>query len=201
MSVHSVVNSSTQGAPGGVILAGQGAIEDATQRSRPIRIGLRHLDVILSISVEPNSGAIASGKPAIDRLLDQLAAHLHALNAKASEPAQRGALQKWRMKRVMAFIEENIADSLSLADLARASGLSRMYFAACFRAATGIKPHDYVLRRRVELAKDKLEKTDESIVNVALNVGFQTQAHFTTVFKRMTGTTPGRWRAAHLSLA
>jgi AraC-like DNA-binding protein len=201
MSVHSVVNGSTQIAPAGMLAAGIGAIEEAAVPARPIKIGLQHLDIVLSISVEPRTGATVPDKPVIDRLLDQLATHVLALNANSTEPTQRGALQKWRLKRVMAFIEENIAESISLADLARASGLSRMYFAACFKAATGMKPHDYVLRRRVDLAKDKLEKTGESLVNVALDVGFQTQAHFTTVFKRMTGTTPGQWRAAHLSLA
>lgn len=105
-----------------------------------------------------------------------------------------GALQKWRLKRVMAYIDDHISEAISLTDLAGAAGLSRMYFAARFRAATGLRPHEYVLRRRVEQAKAMLGQTDESLVEIAFNVGFQTQAHFTTVFKRFTGVTPGRWR-------
>src|SRR5262245_40354640 len=150
MSVQSVANGSTLIAPAGMLAAGIGATARAAHLSRPIKIGLGHLDVVLSISVEP-SGATAPNNVAIDRLLDQLATHVQALNAKPVETAQRGALQKWRLKRVMAFIEENIAETISLADLARASGLSRMYFAACFRIATGMKPHEYILRRRVDL--------------------------------------------------
>jgi AraC-like DNA-binding protein len=69
-----------------------------------------------------------------------------------------------------------------------------MYFAAQFREATGLRPHDYVIRRRISLAKELLAGSDRSIVDTALSVGFQTQAHFTTVFKRVEGSTPHRWR-------
>jgi AraC family transcriptional regulator len=111
------------------------------------------------------------------------------------------ALQKWRLKRVMAYIDEHIGGPISLSDLAGAAGLSRMYFAARFRAATGVRPHDYILRRRIERARDLLVQTSESLVDIALDVGFQTQAHFTTVFKKLVGTTPGRWRAVNRQIA
>jgi AraC-like DNA-binding protein len=81
-----------------------------------------------------------------------------------------------------------------LSDLAAFAGLSRMYFAAQFRAATGVRPHEYLLRRRVERAQDLLSTSGQALVEVALSVGFQTQAHFTTVFKRFVGQTPHRWR-------
>jgi AraC family transcriptional regulator len=85
---------------------------------------------------------------------------------------------------------------LSLSDLAAAAGLSRMHFAAQFRAATGSSPHEYLLCRRIEVAKTLLSETDTPLVQVALDVGFLAQAHFTTVFKRLTGDTPARWRRA-----
>lgn len=106
-------------------------------------------------------------------------------------------MQKWRLKRALAYIEEHIDECISLADLAGAAGFSRMYFASRFRAATGVRPHDYILRRRIERAKVLLAQGNGSLVDVALSVGFQTQAHFTTVFRRFIGTTPGRWRAAN----
>lgn len=118
------------------------------------------------------------------------------LKLRSSEQAESTeALQKWRLKRVFAHIDEHLGEAVSLADLARAAGLSRMYFAARFRAATGQRPHDYVLQRRIERAKELLSRTEETLVNIALDVGFQTQAHFTTVFKKFAGSTPGRWRA------
>jgi AraC family transcriptional regulator len=86
-----------------------------------------------------------------------------------------------------------------LASLAQAVGLSRMHFAAQFRAAMGVPPHEFVLRRRIECTQRLLLETDSTLVDIALSVGFQTQAHFTTVFKRFVGDTPHRWRSATLA--
>jgi len=106
-------------------------------------------------------------------------------------------LPKWRLTRVLRHVEENLSERLSLAELASKAGLTRMYFATQFRASLGVSPHTYVQRRRIERAQEMLESSNESLVNVALSVGFQTQAHFTTVFKRFVGETPARWRQAH----
>src|SRR5258707_6540138 len=109
-------------------------------------------------------------------------------------PSAVSALPKWRMIRVLRYIEMNIGESITLANLAATVGLSRMYFAKQFRASTGIRPHDFVLRKRIERAQELLAVTSDTLVDVALSVGFQTQAHFTTVFKRITATTPYQWR-------
>jgi AraC family transcriptional regulator len=103
-------------------------------------------------------------------------------------------LSKWRLTRVLTYIERNIGEPLTLADLAAAAGLSRMYFARQFRAATGFRPHDYVLHKRIETARQMLAASSDPLVDIALSVGFQTQGHFTTVFKRIVGSTPCRWR-------
>jgi AraC-like DNA-binding protein len=113
------------------------------------------------------------------------------------ETGKRTALVKWRHRRVVEFIDANLADPIRLPDLARAAGLSRMHFAAQFRAATGIRPHEFVLRRRIERAQDMLRDSALPLAQVALDVGFQTQAHFTTVFRDHVQETPGRWRQLH----
>jgi len=100
----------------------------------------------------------------------------------------------WRLRKVKAHIESEIAAPLRLKDLATVAGLSCMHFAAQFRVATGFRPHEYVLIRRIERAKALIEGNDMSFVEVALDVGFQSQAHFCTIFKRMTGMTPSCWR-------
>ncbi|MGJ4943884.1 helix-turn-helix domain-containing protein [Bradyrhizobium sp. HKCCYLS1011] len=109
------------------------------------------------------------------------------------------SLQKWRLRRVLQYIDDNLSAKIALQDLATVAGLSRMHFAAQFRAATGLRPHDYLLKRRIERAQELLKRADISLVDVALTVGFQTQAHFTTVFKRFVGDTPYQWRSAHLA--
>jgi len=62
-----------------------------------------------------------------------------------------------------------------------------------------MRPHQYLLKQRVERAKELLKQAEISLVDVALTVGFQTQAHFTTVFKRFAGDTPYQWRSVHLA--
>jgi AraC family transcriptional regulator len=105
------------------------------------------------------------------------------------------ALQKWRLKRVLDYIDVNMSSRITLFDLAAVAGLSRMHFASQFRQATGQRPHEFLLRRRIQRAEELMKDTAMSIVEIALTVGFQTQAHFTTVFKRFVGCTPRRWRS------
>jgi AraC-like DNA-binding protein len=119
---------------------------------------------------------------------------------KANEGAaerQMRALQKWRLKRVVEYVDSHLSSKITLLDLALVAGLSRMHFASQFRAATGLRPHEYLLKRRIDRAEELLRQSTMTLVEIALTVGFQTQAHFTTVFKRFVGDTPYQWRNAH----
>ena len=116
--------------------------------------------------------------------------------AAAPERPKVAELAKWRLKRAIEFIESSLSRSVSLADIASAAGLTRMHFAAQFKVATGLRPHEYLLRRRIERAQEKLAGTSMSLVDVALSVGFQTQSHFTSVFTRLVGSPPRAWRLA-----
>jgi AraC family transcriptional regulator len=115
----------------------------------------------------------------------------------ASTGRQIRALQKWRLKRVVEYVDIHLSSKIRLADLAAVAGLSRMHFASQFRAATGLRPHEFLLRRRVRRAEELLRDSTITIVEIAMTVGFQTQAHFTTVFKRFAGCTPRHWRIAN----
>jgi AraC-like DNA-binding protein len=122
-----------------------------------------------------------------------LAMHL----ARLELPRTRvNALPKWRLRRVEEYVEAHFDSGIGLSDLAEAAGLSRMHFAAQFRAATGYRPREYLLRQRIEHAKSLLSNTEMPLAEVALAVGFCTQAHFSTVFKRITSKTPASWRGA-----
>ena len=100
----------------------------------------------------------------------------------------------------MTHIDQHICESITLAALAEVAGLSKMYFAAQFRAATGCRPHECILRKRIERAQQMLHDTAEPLVSIALTVGFQSHAHFSTVFKRFVGLSPYQWRAANRDL-
>jgi len=123
------------------------------------------------------------------------------LNPFGQPPGAVSALPKWRLIRVLRYIEMNIGESITLTNLAATAGLSRMYFAKQFRVSTGVRPHDFVLRKRIERAQQLLGATSDTLVEIALSVGFQTQAHFTTVFKRIAGNTPCQFRREHPKVA
>lgn len=135
---------------------------------------------------------------------DAIGALLAARCAEAPKPCPTttrrpcGLLPKWRLKRVTEFVAAHLDEPITLADMSAAAKLTRMHFAAQFRATTGLRPHDYLLQQRIARAKELLEE-DLPIVQVALAVGFQTQAHFTTVFGRIVGETPSRWRSARMA--
>lgn len=125
----------------------------------------------------------------VARLLD-----LHTAAASRAPKQAVSALAKWRLKRATDYVEQHLAEPIGLAELAASTGLSRMHFAAQFRAATGMRPHEYLVWRRIERAMTLLRSRRQPLCEVALDVGFKTQAHFTTVFKRIVGETPNEWR-------
>ncbi|MFT0879110.1 MULTISPECIES: helix-turn-helix transcriptional regulator [Rhodopseudomonas] len=111
------------------------------------------------------------------------------------EPQTTAAgLPKWRLKLVYDYVTMHLGEKVTLADMAAAARLSRMHFAALFLRATGMRPHQYLLQRRIAAAQELLLDANQPIIQIAIQVGFQTQAHFTTVFKKITGVTPAKWR-------
>jgi AraC family transcriptional regulator len=109
------------------------------------------------------------------------------------------SLQPWRLKLAYAYVEAHLAGSVPLADLSRAAGFTDMHFARLFRVSTGVSPHNYILRRRIDAAQAALMSADHAMLDVALMVGFRTQAHFSAVFKKLTGLPPRQWRQAQLA--
>lgn len=129
----------------------------------------------------------------------QLALTAHLMGTYSSgrwQPSVRKpTIDPKRLQRVLDFIEARIAAAISLDDLAAEACLSPFHFARAFRETTGLTPHRYVTERRIEAAKEKLRLAQSSLVEIALDTGFGSQANFTRVFRKMTGLTPGRYRA------
>jgi AraC-like DNA-binding protein len=101
----------------------------------------------------------------------------------------------WKLRRVRDFIEENLFHPIYLSELSEIAGLSRMHFAAQFRAATGQTPHAYLLQRKIERAQTLLSDQTLSVADVASIVGFKNKAHFASAFKKIVGEPPSRWRS------
>jgi transcriptional regulator GlxA family with amidase domain len=92
------------------------------------------------------------------------------------------------------MMSESLTQGSDLSRLAEECGLSTRHFARAFRQSTGIPPHRWLLRYRVQRAKDMLRTQALPLADVALRCGFADQSHFTRVFSRQTGMSPGEWR-------
>jgi len=116
-----------------------------------------------------------------------------AAGAGKSLPAKSG-LAAWQMRRVTAHIDAHLAGSIRNRDLAAAAKLSCGYFCQSFKDSFGCPPHSYIMRRRVERAKELLETTTMPLSQIALDCGFSDQSHFSRIFRRVTGEVPRLWR-------
>jgi AraC family transcriptional regulator len=105
-----------------------------------------------------------------------------------------------RFRRVIDYLDASLASEISLGDLADLVNLSPNHFLSAFKKATGKTPHRLLTEMRVAKARELLSNPQMSIVNVALAVGFSSQSHFTTVFRRFMKTTPALYRASILGL-
>jgi AraC family transcriptional regulator len=103
-------------------------------------------------------------------------------------------LPRHKLKEILSFIEEHLADSIQVGDLASTAFLSPYHFARLFKRAVGQSPHVYITAQRMRRAKKMLSDGELPLVDVAACVGFQTQAHFTGVFRRHAGVTPRAYR-------
>ena len=109
-----------------------------------------------------------------------------------------GTLPGSRLRRVTEYIEANLDKDLTLAELAAVVYMSRFHFARLFKYSTGVPPHRFVVRQRIVRARACLATQGLSVAQISRLVGFRTPSHFTTVFRRTLGLTPGAYRSAAL---
>ncbi|SMG61367.1 AraC family transcriptional regulator [Paraburkholderia susongensis] len=135
----------------------------------------------------------------VDTLVHALAAHLLQYYSCGSDahragPARPERLVPRRIRRVIDYIRANLAEDLAIAELASQAGLSSFHFARVFRRETGETPHQFVMRLRLEEAARLLRATDQTVLQIALGVGFENASHFSVQFKRGHGVTPLAYR-------
>lgn len=103
-------------------------------------------------------------------------------------------LDNARLKRVLAYIEDQLAEEITVADLAGVASLSMFHFTRVFTARMGVPPHRYVRKRRHEAAKVVIARGRASLSEIAFTHGFSSQSSFPRAFKRATGMTPADYR-------
>jgi AraC-like DNA-binding protein len=105
-----------------------------------------------------------------------------------------GQLSPWQLRRSIDFIASNLDGDPTIAHLAQECGLSSGYFARAFRRTTGVTPHQWLIRKRVERAQELLLRGRIGLAEVAVVCGFVDQSHLSRVFAKFAGVSPGRWR-------
>ena len=103
-------------------------------------------------------------------------------------------LAPWQERRAKAFIDANIARSISLQEIANVCGLSTSHFSRAFRNTTGRPPHRWLMERRIEAAKTHLAAGELPLTQIAAECGFSDPSHFSRVFLRLNGEPPAAWR-------
>jgi AraC family transcriptional regulator len=151
---------------------------------------------MLAVDAELTAGGLG-GPLAAESLANLLTVHLlrHVLAPRQPTHRRYGALPRARLRAVVEYIEENLDASPTLEQMAAVARLSPNYFASQFQRATGMAPHQYVIARRVERARQLMQGGAElSLAEVAAHAGFSDQSQFCQHFKRLAGVTPGQFR-------
>jgi len=112
--------------------------------------------------------------------------------------SQRGFLAPWQVRKTVAYVESQLGEAITLAELAKITRLSVSHFSRAFRGSLGESPHRYIMSRRVGRAQGEMLTTREPLCQIALSCGFADQAHLCRVFLRAVGCSPHRWRRARL---
>jgi len=115
-------------------------------------------------------------------------------HAARREPLARGGLAAWQQRIVANYIEEHLAERISLAALAKLVRLSAYYFCRAFKQSFGVPPHRYHINRRIERAKALLANPAESVTEVGLALGYSETSSFSAAFRHTTGITPTEYR-------
>jgi len=157
--------------------------------------------IMLSFLPELRGGGLG-GELYADSLANALAVHLLREHSSLGEKAKRrvarepkpGCLSRRALKKATDYVGDNLSGELSLEGIASEAGYSPRHFHRLFRESTGLSPHRYVIRQRVEKAKGLLLSTDLPVGEVARLCGFSNQSHLALHFKRLVGASPSGLR-------
>jgi AraC family transcriptional regulator len=160
----------------------------------------RHISTLVQeMTADLNDGSPA-GSIYGESLANALAVYILKRYAvrRISPIVHKGGLPPFRLKRVLDYIADNLETNISLSELAEIAGMSPHYFSSLFKQSTGRAPHNYVLLRRIERAKQQLRDPKRSVIEAGLDAGFENASHFARVFRKLEGTTPSRFRSNYV---
>jgi AraC-like DNA-binding protein len=147
-------------------------------------------DLLAGACIEPMDGDRIYG----ESLTTAIFAALFSAWRRKNPQGIGSGLTSWQLRRSTEYMQAHLTEDISLAELANLAKLSQSQFARAFRDSTGVPPYRYILRSRIQRAEQMLAKTHAPIAEIAAQVGFADQSHFTKAFRRFVGATPKRWR-------
>jgi AraC family transcriptional regulator len=155
-----------------------------------------HLQQIAMLFLDELQSGGVMGQLYVESLTQVLIVHLLRHYSTLTKPitSENRSLTRTQLQQAIDYIQTHLNRDLSLAELASIVNISPTYFASLFKQVMGIAPHQYVIQQRVERAEVMLSKTDLTIADIAVRVGFSSQSHLTQQFKRVTGLTPKQVR-------
>lgn len=178
------------------------ASQTATGEPNPkLRILWCHRDAFITETLHNVRMAVQQNRPVdhgyVETLVSSLAMHIvRNCNQKTgrSYSANGRGLSQNQLDSVIEFIRNSPYQDITLNTMAASARLSPFHFARMFKLSTGLSPHQYVLKRRLEIGAEMLANPDLSIAEIALDLGFADQSHFTMHFKRAHGIAPAAYR-------
>ena len=178
------LRAANEGISGDVELRGAHKLADA-------RLGA----LVAAVNAERVAG-FPSGRLLLDSIEQALAVALvnHYAFRRPSPRIYRSGLAPARLRKVVELVHAEMDGDLSLEELADAAGLNITHFSEMFRQSTGQSPHQFVLHRRVERAKELLRAAEMRVLDVAVACGFKSQQHFARVFRKVCGASPTEYR-------
>jgi AraC family transcriptional regulator len=188
------------------------ALDDLSQDlgTRPIGTlqiteGWKARDPVVAALKDCLSNAISQPDRAAQLFIDHvvLALRTHVARTYGGMlPAGRrmtGGLAPWQERRAKEFLAGDLVKNLTLQQVASECGLSVAHFSRAFKISAGATPHEWLQFRRIDRARTLLAENRQSLSEIALRCGYSDQSHFTRIFSRVVGVTPGAWRRLRIS--
>jgi AraC-like DNA-binding protein len=159
------------------------------------------LSAVLAKLVADASAALDDDRDAARMLLHRVTLLMRSPNAQRRllmvRPRAQAALAPWQARRIAEYIDDNLAESLPLHDLAKVARLSIGHFSRAFKCVFGRTPHAFIIDRRLERARQEMLRSEDDLAQIAVSCGFADQAHLCRLFRRMMGVPPSEWRRAN----
>lgn len=128
------------------------------------------------------------------RLLSRHSSHGRCKTANLPGATGAGKQPLSRLRRVRTYLEEHLGEDLTLEALAKEAEMSTRHLLRAFTKHFGAPPHQYILQRRIERAKERLRSSDQPLADIATEAGFSSQSHLCSAFKRSVGVSPRVYR-------